>query len=345
MTPDLDEPLDLFSQQERNRSRSRWLVVTFVLFFAWLGFGGDWIAYLSTRSAAPEAYHHVTPWFGLLLTTLGAGIAAWSWKRGPRDVLWSTSAREVTHPADEDEQRLVNVVDEMAIASGLPRPRIWIVPDDDPNAFATGHDEHTAHIAVTHGLLTMLSRAELQAVVGHEMGHVKNLDVRLMTLLAAMVGAIALIGDGMWRVMRTSGRGSRGGLSLGGGRGGKKGGNPLLLIALALWILSWILAPIITRLLAVSVSRRREYLADAMSAQFTRDPMALATALGRIEQATSPTSTIKRGCAHLCIVDPLGPRASVTGWLATHPPMAVRVARLKAMAHRWERAAEPAQSA
>jgi len=144
--------------------------------------------------------------------------------------------------------------------------------------------------------------------------------------------------------MRRSGRSRRGGLSLG-GRGGKKGGNPLLLIALALWILSWILAPIITRLLAVSVSRRREYLADAMSAQFTRDPMALATALGRIEQATSPTSAIKKGCAHLCIVDPLGRRASIAGWLATHPPMALRVARLKAMAHRWERATEPAQSA
>lgn len=344
MSIDLDEPIDLFSQQERNRSRSRWLVIVFVLFFAWLGFGGDWIAYLSTRDAAPEAYHHATPWFGILLTSLGAGIAAWSWKRGPRDVLWSTNAQEVVNPADEDEQRLVNVVDEMAIASGLPRPRIWIVPDDDPNAFATGHDEGNAHIAVTRGLLTMLSRDELQAVIGHEMGHIKNLDVRLMTLLAAMVGAIALIGDGTFRMLRRGGR-RRGVLSLQGGRGGKKGGNPLVLILLAIWILSWILAPIITRLLAVAVSRRREYLADAMSAQFTRDPMALATALGRIEQAIAPTSTIKKGCAHLCIVDPLGPRASITGWLATHPPMAMRVARLKAMAHRWARAAEPAASA
>lgn len=343
MPTDLDEPVDLFSQQARNRSRSRWLVVVFVLFFAWLGFGGDWIAYLSTRDAAPEAYHHVTPWFGILLTTLGAGMAAWSWKRGPREVLWSTNAREVVQPADDDEQRLVNVVDEMAIASGVPRPRIWIVPDDDPNAFATGHDERDAHIAVTQGMLTMLSRDELQAVIGHEMGHIKNLDVRLMTLLAALVGAIALVGDGTFRMLRRGGR-SRGGLSLQ-GRGGKKGGNPLVLVLLAIWILSWILAPIVTRLLAVAVSRRREYLADAMSAQFTRDPLALATALRRIEQSIAPTSTIKKGCAHLCIVDPLGPRAAVAGWLATHPPMAMRVARLEAMAHRWSRAAEPAASA
>jgi heat shock protein HtpX len=165
-----------------------------------------------------------------------------------------------------------------------------------------------------------------------------------MTLLAAMVGAIALISDGTWRMMRSGSRSGRGGLAIR-GRGGKKGGNPLVLIALALWILSWILAPIITRLLAVAVNRRREFLADAMSAQFTRDPMALATALGRIEQAISPTRMIKRGSAHLCIVDPLGPRASVAGWAATHPPMALRVARLKAMAHRWERAADPAPSA
>lgn len=330
---DLDEPIDLFSQQERNRSRSRWLVVAFVLFFAWLGFGGDWIAFLSTEDAEPGAYRHGVPWFGIALTTLGAGVAAWSWKTGPKHVLWSTSAQEVTQPEGEDEQRLVNVVEEMAIASGLPRPRIWIVPDEDPNAFATGHDEHDAHIAVTRGLLTALSRDELQGVIGHEMGHVKNLDVRLMTLLAALVGAIALLGDGMWRVMRGGGRG----VSVR-SRGGKKGGNPLVVVALVLWILSWILAPLITRLLAMAVSRRREYLADAMSAQFTRNPLALASALGRIEHAATPTRMIKNGSAHLCIADPLGRRTAVPGWMATHPPMSVRVARLRAMAYRFDKA-------
>ena len=305
-----------------------------MLFFAWLGFGGDWIAWASTSSAAPEAYHHSVPWFGIALTTLGAGLAAWSWKRGPKQVLWSTSAREVTEPADDDERRLLNVVEEMAIASGLPRPRIWIVPDDDPNAFATGHDEHTAHIAVTQGLLVALSRDELQGVIAHELGHVKNLDVRLMTLLAALVGAVALLGDGMWRIMRGGGRG----VAMR-SRGGKKGGNPLIVLALVVWVLSWILAPLITRLLAMAVSRRREYLADSMSAQFTRNPMALASALGRIESASSPTRMIKKGTAHLCIADPLGRRTSVAGWLATHPPMALRVSRLKAMAYRFEKEA------
>jgi heat shock protein HtpX len=332
MDSEPDGPVDLFSQQQRNRSRSRWVVAGFVLFFAWLGFGGDWIAFLSTQGGPPEAYRHQIPWFGIVLTLIGVGVAAWSWRTGPRHVLWSTNAREVIEPENEAETRLVNVVEEMAVASGLPRPRIWVVPDEDPNAFATGHDERDAHVAVTAGLLALLSRDELQAVIAHELGHVKNLDVRLMTLLAALVGAIALVGDGMWRVLR----GGRRGISS--RRGGRKGGNPLVLVALALWVLSWILAPIITRLLAMSVSRSREYLADAMSAQFTRNPMALASALGRIELAAAPTRMIKNGSAHLCIADPLGRRPSPARWFATHPPMAIRVARLKAMAHRFDNA-------
>ncbi|HEX6941640.1 MAG TPA: M48 family metalloprotease, partial [Gemmatimonadaceae bacterium] len=270
----------------------------------------------------------------------GAIIAAIvSWRRGPERVLWSTNAYEVLDPVNDDERRLVNVVEEMAIAGGIPRPRIWIVPDEDPNAFATGRDPSTAHVAVTAGLLTLLDRDELQAVIAHEMGHVKNLDVRLMTLLAALVGAVALVGDFMARTMRGGGR-IRGG-SLGGGRsrgGGKKGGNPVLIVVLVLWVLSWLLAPLVTRLLALGVSRKREYLADAMSAQFTRNPGALANALHKIEHAAAPTRSMKRGSAHLCIADPLGRRlSSKEGYFAelfgTHPPMAIRVAKLKAMAY------------
>ncbi|MBC7898223.1 MAG: M48 family metallopeptidase [Cytophagaceae bacterium] len=324
-------PTDLFSQQARNRSRSRWVVVPFIAFFAWLGFGGDWIAWQYTRYAPAGEYHHAVPWLGIVLTLLGAGMATYAWKTGPQRVLWSTSAREITTPETPEERTFVNVVEEMAVASGVPRPRTWIVPDADPNAFATGRDEQTAHIAVTQGLLETLNRDELQAVIGHEMGHVRNLDVRLMTLLAALVGAITLLGDGMWRMMRGGARLSGGGSSNG---GKKKGGNPLLLVALVLWIISWLLAPIIIRLLAMSVSREREYLADAMSAQFTRNPLALASALGRIEGAVGPTTAIKRGSAHLCIADPLGRDArALGGWGASHPPMAIRIARLKAMAH------------
>lgn len=335
----MDDAVDLFSQQQSNRVRSRLLIAGFIAFFAWLGFGGDWILWQATRGVDPGTYRHVIPWFGITLTLVASIAALVSWRRGPERVLWSTNAYEVVDPVNDDERRLVNVVEEMAIASGVARPRIWIIPDDDPNALATGRDLDKAHVAVTAGLLTQLDRDELQAVVAHEMGHVKNLDMRLMTLLAALVGAVALAGDFMSRMMRGGARFNAG--SLGGGRrsgGGKKGGNPLLIIVLVLWVLSWLLAPIVTRLLALGVSRKREYLADAMSAQFTRNPGALANALQKIEHAAAPTTSVKHGSAHLCIADPLGRRlTNREGMFAelfgTHPPMAIRVARLKAMAY------------
>ena len=338
----MDDAVDLFSQQQSNRVRSRILIAGFIAFFAWLGFGGDWILWQTTLSAEPGTYRHVIPWIGIALTLVATIAAVVAWTRGPERVLWSTNAFEVVDPVNDDERRLVNVVEEMAIASGVPKPRVWIVPDEDPNAFATGHDPARSHVAVTAGLLTQLDRDELQAVIAHEMGHVKNLDVRLMTLLAALVGAVALVGDFMARAMRGGARVS--GSSLGGGRrggGGKKGGNPLLIVVLVLWILSWLLAPLITRLLALGVSRKREYLADAMSAQFTRNPAALAQALHKIEHAAAPTTSMKRGSAHLCIADPLGRRltnreGTFAELFGTHPPMAIRVAKLKAMAYQEE---------
>ena len=335
--------LNLFQQQEANRRRTIWLVIGFVLFFAWLGFGGDLIYYLSSRNAEPDAYHHTFPWFGLVLTAIGAGIARYGFATGPKKILWSTGARELTDPVTDKERQLVNVVEEMAIAAGLPRPKIWIVSDSDPNAFATGLDQAKSHIAVTQGLLDLCSRDELQAVIAHELGHVKNLDVRLMTALAALVGAVALMHDGVGRVI-SGGFRSGGGRGFGGGGGGSRGGGKkgglgqLVIILLVLWVITWILAPIITQMLAMAVSRKREYLADAMGAQFTRNPMALATALQKIESAEAPTSSIKRGAAHLCIADPVGRRVNLregglSNLFGTHPPMATRIARLKGMAY------------
>ncbi|MGE5142058.1 MAG: M48 family metalloprotease, partial [Acidobacteriota bacterium] len=282
-----DTGLNLFQQQEANRRRTVWLVIAFVLFFAWLGFGGDFAYWLATSDAPPDTYHHTFPWFGLIMTAIGAGIARYGFATGPNKVLWSTGAVEVVDPKTDKERQLVNVVEEMAIAAGIPRPRIWIVPDADPNAFATGLDQGHAHIAVTQGLLDICSRDELQAVVAHELGHVKNLDVRLMTTLAALVGAVALMHDGVGRLLSSGGRigGERGG-----GRG--KGGGALVIVVLVVWVISWILAPIIAQFLAMAVSRKREYLADAMAAQFTRNPMALASALTKIEAAEAPTASI-----------------------------------------------------
>ena len=187
-----ENSLNLFQQQEANRRRTTWLVIGFVLFFAWLGFGGDYLLAEYTAEAPPTAYQHTFPWLGLVLTALAIGVAWYAYRTGPEKVLWATGAREIVTAANDQERRLVNVVEEMAIAAGVPRPRIWLVPDPDPNAFATGRDLARSHVAVTAGLLELCTRDELQAVIGHELGHVKNLDVRLMTTLAALVGAVAL---------------------------------------------------------------------------------------------------------------------------------------------------------
>lgn len=325
---------NLFAQQAANRRRSRILVAIFLLFFAWIGFGGDLAFYLATADAPPGAYRHVVPWFGVGTTLLGAGLAWWSWRRGPKEILWATGAWQLLEAENLQTTTLVNVVEEMAIASGVPKPSVWIVPDSDPNAFATGMDERAGHVAVTEGLLQLLDRDELQAVVAHEMAHIRNDDVKLMTLLAALVGTIALVADGSRRFLWHGGR-----VGAKGKGGGKKGGAAA--IVLVLWVITLLLAPIVSRLLALGVSRKREFLADATAAQFTRNPASLASALRKIEDAHGPTKTIRRGAAHLCIADPLGRRLTnkqgfVADLLATHPPMAVRVARLKAMAYQYE---------
>ena len=326
----MTESANLFAQQEKNRRRSKWLVVGFIIFFMWLGFGGDAIRYVVARNAHPDAHITFSPLLGLILTAVSAWFAWSAWNNGPARVIASTGAREIDYaPTNAQEKQLVNVVEEMSVASGIPKPRIWIIPDTDPNAFATGKDEKEASICVTQGLLDTLSRDELQAVIGHEMGHIKNLDVRLMTLLAALVGALALVSNVV----------TRSGL-LGGSRSDReeKDAGPVAIVLLVLWVVSWILAPILANLMALGVSRDREYLADAMGAQFTRNPMSLATALEKIDQASAPTESIKTGTAHMCIADPAGRNINsmegfVSNLFGTHPPIPMRVARLKAMAY------------
>src|SRR5262245_45939059 len=176
-------------------------MVAFVAFFAWLGFGGDFVLREMTRDAAAGEYHHLFPWFTIGTTVVSVGAIVYAWATGPQNVLWATGARLLEEAATPEEKQLANVVEEMAIASGLTMPYVYIVSDDDPNAFATGWSETSASIVVTEGLLRVCSRDELQAVIGHEIGHIKNLDVRMMTLLAALVGAAALINDGASRIM------------------------------------------------------------------------------------------------------------------------------------------------
>lgn len=327
---------DFISQQQENRRKSSWLVVGFVGFFAWIGFGGDVALMLSTSDSG--GYQHRLPIIGIIVTAVAASVAWWAWRSGDRQLLWSTHAMELINPGTPEQQRLVNVVDEIAIASGLPRPSIWIVPDDDPNAFATGRDPSRATIAVTEGLLSRLDRDELQAVVAHELAHIARYDTRLMTLVAAMVGAIALLSDGLGRSLWHS-RGSGSSISMGGGLARRKGGGAAGAgaVLLVLWLVTLLLAPLVSRLAAMAISRKREYLADATAAQFTRNPAALASALAKLDQAAEPTRSIGRAATHLCIVDPTDHRfQKLSGrfgdLMASHPPISERIARLQAMA-------------
>ena len=194
---------------------------------------------------------------------------------------------------------LDNIVEEMAIAGGLPKPAVYVIPDSDPNAFATGPGPEKSSIAVTAGLLDSLNREELQAVVSHEMSHVKNYDIRLMTVVAALVGSVLLLSD--W---------GRRGLWWGGGRrrssdnGGGGGGGVLAIVFFVVWLVSLILAPLIARLVAMAVSREREYLADASGAELTRNPLRSRPLSRRSKPPRTPS--IKQGVAHLCIADPRG---------------------------------------
>jgi heat shock protein HtpX len=315
---------NLFAQQSANRRKSAWLIAGFLVFFAWIGFGGDYGLFLYTRELPPEAYHHVVPFIGIAACAVATAMAWIAWNKGDQKVLGASGAWELITPATPEQQRLDNVVEEMAIAAGIPKPRVWVIPDQDPNAFATGRDPAHASIAVTEGLLTLLTREELQAVVAHEMSHIRNLDIRLMTLLAAMVGAVGLISHFMLRSLR--------GVRL------RKAGAPVALVVLLVWVLTLILAPIASAILSMAVSRKREYLADATGAQLNRNPLALAQALEKVDAAPEATRSIIRGAGHLCIVDPgerrLAHRAGLLGGLfESHPPVRLRVARLRGMGY------------
>lgn len=327
-----DLPLNLFEQQQRNRRQTVMWMAAFILFFAWLGFGGDLAAYLASKDANGAAQYRF-PFIGIVVTLIGALVTWRAFRGGPKSLLWANGAKEIVTPSTLEEKQIANVVEEMAIASGLPLPKTYVIEDPDPNAFATGHGPEDAAIAVTTGLVQKLNREELQAVVAHEMGHVRNLDVRLMTTIAALAGFIVLLSDGLGRFMRHGA--FRGGRSGGGRKGG--GAGALAIIVLVLWLITLILAPLIVRLMAMGVSRNREFLADATAAELTRNPMALASALEKIESSHEPTRSIKKSAAHLCIADPLGRKlndrqGALANLFGTHPPMAMRITRLRGMA-------------
>ncbi|HXG53274.1 MAG TPA: M48 family metallopeptidase [candidate division Zixibacteria bacterium] len=292
------------------------LVAAFLAFFALCGLAIDFVYFGAFTSGGPP-FPVAAP-----AALVGSGlIAAGAYRFGDRLLLRSLGA-EPLDPVVPEHRELRNVVTEMALASGCPMPGIWVIYDPAPNAFATGRDERSAAVCATTGLLALLNREETQGVVAHEMAHIKNNDTLLMMLVAVLLGAVALLSD--W-AQRTAGALPR-----------RRGARIKLVFALPALLLIAI-SPLVSRLLAMAVSRRREYLADACAAEFTRNPLGLAKALEKIRDAGLPFHRAPRGTAHLFFVDPLRRRMGeregrLADWLATHPPIEHRIELLYRMA-------------
>ncbi|MBK8158893.1 MAG: M48 family metallopeptidase [Rhodospirillaceae bacterium] len=256
---------------------------------------------------------------GAVLSGIGLVSSAATLMAGDRIVLAMTGAGEVDATA---EPTLHNVVEEMAIAAGLPKPKVVVIETDALNAFATGMKTDAATIGVTRGLLNTLPREQLQAVVAHEMGHVLNLDTRYMAAVGIMVGLIALVSDMALRSLRFGGRSS--------GSGSRKKGGGGAVIVLIILILFAILAPLAAQMVRFAVSRQREFLADATSVQLTRNPQGLIAALRSLGAGGKAPEIGNRAIQHLFIVNPLKDFATGGSALfATHPSLEERITRLQ----------------
>ena len=258
--------------------------------------------------------------FGLVLAFIVGTVSGLAtYYGGDRMVLAASRAKEITH---EDAPVLFNVVEEMAIASGSPMPKVYRIEDSAPNAFATGRDPEHATVAVTSGLLEKLNRDELQGVIAHEMSHVGNYDIRYAMLVGILVGTTVLISDFFLR-----------GLWFGGGRGRQReGGGQIQLIMIAVAIIFAILAPLFARLLQLSISRQREYLADATAVQLTRNPKGLADALQKISGDQEVLEVANRATAHLYIANPIKKfEKRARGLFSTHPPIEERIQILRSL--------------
>ncbi len=304
----------MWEQIQSNRRKTAVLVLSMAALLFVLGY------------VIAEAY---VPGAGIMGLAVAAGVWALltliAFAQGDRIVLALSGAREIEK---QDHPELFNVVEEMTIASGLGKmPRVYLVPDDALNAFAVGRNKDKAAVAVTAGLLGRLDRDELQGVVGHEIGHIVNRDVLLMTMLSVLLGTIVMTSEIFLRSLRFgAGRGAR---YSGRGRGGKGGGQGAAIIMVLALVLA-LLAPILAQLIYFAVSRRREYLADASSAVFTRYPEGLASALEKLAGAGIPVERASKATAAMYIVNPFA-KAGLSAYTSTHPPAASRIKVLRSL--------------
>ncbi|CAN5449817.1 zinc metalloprotease HtpX [soil metagenome] len=303
--------------QQANRRKTTILLVVLTVLAAGFGYLIGWVLQSEVTDEVP-----LVSQAGLVLAIgLAAVSVVWSLISlafGSRLVVAMAEAKEI---AKDDAPQLFNV--EMSIASGMPMPTVRVMETDALNAFATGTSTSDGTIAVTRGLLNALNRDELQGVIAHEMSHIANLDTRYMTIVGVTVGLIALIADMILRTRRWGGT-SRSSSS---SSGKKSSGAGFLIIVL---IVVAIIAPIAAKAVQMAVSRQREYLADATSVQFTRNPDGLISALQKLAAAAAPFPGVSRATQHLFIVNPIKTfTAKSSALLATHPDVADRIARLR----------------
>ena len=295
-----------------NKRNSVLLVVLFVLFICVLGALLGWALFRDVRAAIPSI---------MLALTVAMVMALVGYYSGPGAVLAMSGARPI---AKADDPQLYNIVEELAIASGLPIPKLYLIETPAMNAFATGRDPQHAAVAVTRGLRERLGRDELQGVLAHELSHVKNFDIRFMTLMAVLVGTVVML----------SHIGTRAVFYGGGRRRSSKGSGPLILIVIVVAVVLAVVAPILAKLIQLAVSRQREFLADADAARMTRYPEGLAGALEALAADTTEMPQASGATAHLFINEPRmarGKRRSHGNAWSSHPPIDERIRRLRSI--------------
>ncbi|HET8581237.1 MAG TPA: M48 family metalloprotease [Candidatus Paceibacterota bacterium] len=293
----------LYTLRSRNVARTWGLMAVFLVLVVAIGW------------AASYYYDSTAILYVALAFALVTNVFAY-WKS---DTIALASAR--AHPVSfEQDPELHRIVENLAITAGLPKPRIYMIDDPSPNAFATGRDAKHAAIAVTRGLRAMLAKSELEGVIAHELSHIGNRDILVMTMAVVLVGFIAILADIALRVS-----------FLGGGGRERQNGNPVLLVFA---ILAIILAPIAAQLIQLAISRRREFLADASGALLTRYPEGLESALAKIGSYQAPMRHANAAIAHLFIANPFGahPRGRfIQRLFSTHPPIEERIKALQGL--------------
>ena len=291
----------MYSEIAANKRKTWFLVVLFTAVIVALGY------------AFGQMYGD--PYGGTILATVVATVMSLTgYFQGDSVALAAAGAKRIER---KDSEYVWNLVENLSIASGVPMPAVYIIEDPAGNAFATGRDPKHASIAVTTGLIRMLSKSELEGVIAHEMSHVKNYDIRVMTIVVVLVGIVMLLSDWMMRGMFFR-------------RDNRDAGGPILLIiGIALAILS----PVFAQLIKMAVSRQREYLADASGAMMTRYPEGLASALQKIADADLPLQKANHATAHLFLANPFDPHVTkkFEQLFSTHPPITERIKRLREM--------------